>query len=152
MRLNTLKTIVGIFMICAHFGAMMYVLALGAQYFRFDQALDIILILAPLFSAFTLAIVADFVKHRSQRAAGPRVNGAFVFVTVFFPIIYTIAIFGLITAWPLGWIAKIEQLRRGVAACETLIGAALGIAMGALFEMPKGGQYKSSRMHNKVGN
>jgi hypothetical protein len=150
MRLNKLKTIVGIFMICAHFGAMMYVLALGAQYFSFDQALDIVLILAPLFSAFTLAIVTDFVKHRSQRAAGPRVNSAFVFVTLFFPIIYTVAIFGLITAWPMGWIAKIEQLRRGVAACETLIGAALGIAMGALFEMPKGSEHKSSPSRDEV--
>ena len=103
------------------------------------------LILAPLFSAFTLAIVTDFVKNRSRRDAGPRVNGAFVFVTLFFPIIYTIAIFGLITAWPIGWIGKIEQLRRGVAACETLIGAALGIAMGALFEMPKVTERKSSR-------
>ena len=149
MRLNLLKTIVGIFMICAHFGAMLYVLALGAQYFTFDQALDIVLILAPLFSAFTLAIVTDFVKNRSQRAVGPRVNGAFVFVTLFFPIIYTIAIFGLITAWPMGWIGKIEQLRRGVAACETLIGAALGIAMGALFEIPKTTERKSSRAQDE---
>jgi hypothetical protein len=135
MRFNNLKTLVGILLVCAHFGAMFYVLLLGVQYFTFDQALDIILLLARLFSAFTLAIVTDFVQHRHSRARGPLVNGAFVFVALFFPLLYTVAIFGLISAWPFGWIAKMDQLRRGVAACETLIGAALGIVMGALFDV-----------------
>lgn len=124
-------------MIFSHFGATAFVLALAAKYFTFDQALDIISILAPLFSVFTLAVVSDFVKHRTQHAPGPHVNSAFVFVTLFFPVIYTIVVLGLIFAWPMGWIAKIDQLRRGVAACETLIGGGLGIVMGALFELPK---------------
>jgi hypothetical protein len=137
MRLNKLKISVGIFMICSHFGAMLLVICLAARYFTFDQALDIVLILAPLFSAFTLGIVSDFVRNRTSHATGPLVNRPFVFVTLFFPFIYTVAVFGLIIAWPMGWIAKIEQLRRGVAACETLIGAGLGIVMGTLFEIPK---------------
>jgi hypothetical protein len=124
-------------MICGHFGAILLVVVLAAQYFTFDQALDIILLIAPLFSAFTLGVVSDFAKNRTKYATGPRVNGAFVFVAFLFPIIYTVAVFGIILAWPVGWIAKIEQLRRGVGACETLIGAGLGVVMGTLFEVPK---------------
>jgi hypothetical protein len=136
MHFNHLKTLIGIFFICAHFGAILYVLLLGVQYFTFDQELDVILLLAPLFSAFTLGIVTDFVKHRQSRARGPRVNGAFVFVSLFFPLVYTIAIFGLVYAYgPLGWIGKFDELRRGVAGCETIIGAALGIVMGTLFDI-----------------
>ena len=119
----------------AHFGATLYVLLLGRDYFTFDQVLDILLLLAPLFSAFTLGIVTDFVKHRESRARGPRVNGAFVFIALFFPLLYSIGIFGLISAYPLIVMTKFDQIRRGLAARETLLGAALGIVMGALFDL-----------------
>lgn len=121
-------------MILAHFGAMLLVVLLAKSHFTFDQCVDLVFILAPLFSAFTLAVIADFVKRRHSTAKGKRVNGAFLFITLFFPLVYALAVFGFISAWPLGWIDRIDQLKRSLAATETLLSASLGLVFGALFE------------------
>lgn len=143
MKLNILKSIIGISMVCSHFGAMLFVLVLGTNYFTFDQALDVILILAPLFGAFTLAIVSDFIRNREKKAKGPSVNAPFVFITLFLPSVYVIAVFGLIAAWPLEWITSIDQLKRGVAVCETVVGASLGLVIGSLFDLRVQGNVSS---------
>ncbi len=137
MHANNLKSIVGSFMVVAHFSAMALVLFLGKDYLTYDQCLDIILILAPLFSAFTLAVVSDFIRHRHVIAKGKKVNKRFIFIALFIPLIYTISLFTLILAWPFEWINDITRFRRSISVCETVIGGAVGLIMGTLFDFRK---------------
>jgi hypothetical protein len=137
MKRDTLKSTVGLFLILAHFGAICLPFILAYWSFRLEEAGKIALVLAPVFSLYTVAIVKDIIKNQSARSSNKIVNLNFVFISFFFPVLFSIALYGIIIAYALSWIDDFDEMRNALSGVEIIFGVYLGFILDNLFKLPK---------------
>jgi len=139
MTREILKTTVGIYLVVVHFAAILGVFYLGFTVLELEDALDVIFIMAPIFSVHSTLIVKDFIKNQTRRRKGPRVNRSFMFVSFFLPIVFTIALGIIIFGFANNLITTPALLKRCFAVLETVFGLYLGFVTENLFRDGTGG-------------
>lgn len=128
-----LRTLIGLGLVATHFVAIGYILLLTRKYLEFGQALDLILILAPLFSMFTLAVIRHAVATQESEDDMTVLSPMFCLLSYFVTAAFIIAIIGLITALPLKLITSVDELKKAVGICEALIATYTGLIVETLF-------------------
>jgi hypothetical protein len=136
MNRDTLKTAIGVYLILAHFGAICLVLSFSGRYLEFADAVEMALIMTPVFSLYSVAIIKDFIANQSHHQAIARVNFNFVFISFFLPVIFTSAIYAVLFCWRAGVIASLADFRKAISACEVLFGVYMGFVIDNLFHLP----------------
>jgi hypothetical protein len=132
-RRGGLRMLIGLSLVATHFLAIAYILMLTLRYLRFDDALDLVLILAPLFSMFTLAVVRHAVTTQEAAEDETRLSAMFCIISIGITFFFIFAIFALITALPLKLITSVDGLKKGVGVCEVLIATYMGLIVETLF-------------------
>jgi hypothetical protein len=137
MKIESLRTGVGIFFIIVHFAALLYVVLVVRNSLSTSETLEVVLLLSPLFSVYTTAIVKKFLADPHSRTRGRVASGRYIFVVLFFPGVFAFAIFAILYQYKAGPIATVADLRQYLAACETVAGCYLGLVMGNMFDAPQ---------------
>jgi len=106
--------------------------------FQFEEMTTAVALITPMFASFTTVIVKQVIAERSKRVvASPAVNGAFVFLSFFFPALF-VAYLGVITflkAFNVK-IENVEQFKGLLAVGETGFAVYIGMFIGSLFQQP----------------
>lgn len=99
------------------------------------DALSILAAVAPLFVAFTAAIIKHAIAtSTNKKDTSPQVNGYFVTLTFFVPSIFCIAVYGVFLSFAFDWIEiTADQTKISLAAVEAALAAFVGYFVDALF-------------------
>jgi hypothetical protein len=133
MNRDVLKSIIGIYLIIAHAAAIFGVVLLH-RYLDLKDQFELISIMTPVFAVHTSAVVKDFIKNQSRSRSTKRVNFNFVFISFFFHVVLTAALFGTLLTFRLGIIDTVDNLRHAVLTCEVCFGVYLGLLTENLFK------------------
>lgn len=133
MRIRLIRAIFGIGLICAHFAAILYTFWLSRDRLETKEALEIALIMTPIFTVHTLAALNYFVRQAEVSGDTARVSVEFVVVSFLIPSGFVVFIFGSLYMYSLGSIATPDLLKELIGATETLFGAYLGVLSERLF-------------------
>jgi hypothetical protein len=99
-----------------------------------DQAIELALLIIPLFAGFTSAVVTHVMTPVSERARLPRLDRAAVFVSYLFPAAFLIltAIFITIYVRDLADLS-FETLKKVIGILESGVGVYVGVIFARLF-------------------
>jgi hypothetical protein len=147
MPIHVLKNTVGLIMIPSHLAAILYcIIALSPRY---GDTLELILILSPVFSLYTLIIFRDFAKEAIQPAgavtnANPEhVTTIFSALSISIVVVFCGSIFVVMFLYVNQVIETEPLLRKWLSGIEVLLGAYLGVIMETLF--PAGRQRSDTK-------
>lgn len=134
---SRLRNTISIFLIVSHVVIFLLLIVMfmigGLTQPEFTTSLSVVV---PMLAALTgLAVgYVTTVKKRAQMAAfSEELSGVYVFTTFLLPIVFVVAIAGLIIAKVTNY-ASFEQFKLALAAVETTFGAYTGKVLASLFD------------------
>jgi hypothetical protein len=134
---SRLRNTISIFLIVSHVLIFLLLIVMfmigGLTQPEFTTSLSVVV---PMLAALTgLAVgYVTTVKKRAQMAAfSEELSGVYVFTTFLLPIVFVLAIAGLIIAKVTNY-ASFEQFKLALAAVETTFGAYTGKVLASLFD------------------
>jgi hypothetical protein len=132
MTIATVRHTVGLGLVAVHFGVLALVGILTAiDRFAIDELFLVVGLLGPLFAAYTTAIVrsllADSPVARVKTVGWPKAALA-LGIPAFFCLVIVAA-----TLWKAFGSLELESLVKIVGLTETLLGAYVGLVIGAFF-------------------
>jgi hypothetical protein len=132
-----LRNLISVFLIVAHvviFGLIVLLRLLhGLTTTEFSTAVSII---APMLGAATglaISYVIGAKKKPRKSAASPELSGVYVFTALFLPVLFVLAIAGIVILTATGF-TSFEEFKAALAAVETIFGAYTGRMLASLFE------------------
>jgi hypothetical protein len=136
MNRKHVESIVGAFLLIGHSFILFYIFYLIKDVFFINQALDLALIISPLFSAYLTLIVKFFLKPLNKKVI-QLVGFNYTFVSFFYPFIFLVSIFLSIHLYKSQAIESFDNLKKIIGAIEVSFGIYLGIIIERLFPRVK---------------
>jgi hypothetical protein len=133
MTRGTVKNCVGAFLLLTQAFCIGGVVVLMGDYLQVSDGLDVLFIVAPIFSAYSMAVVREFLRGTSDAADARVAPFGFVFVSFLFPVLFACALAAVLWGFRIGVIESIDTLKRAFAAVETVFGVYVGAVTHALF-------------------
>jgi hypothetical protein len=131
MPRNQLKSIVAWIIILGHLGLI--VTLLTNEILSVDQKIKVLLALAPIATAYFVAVVKNIIGAQKVFAPGPMVNVNFVAISILLPSIFILFIFYLIKGYPTQLADDSDLLQRWIAGLEVGLGGTVGLVVDDLF-------------------
>jgi len=138
MSRSALQSIVGLYLIFAHVTVIIAIFWLSRSHLSFDDALDVVFIVGPVFAAHTTVVVREFVRTASVRQRRQRTTATFAVISFLFPIAFSVGAAFLLFGYADGTVDTPKSLKRGFGALEVAFGTYLGIIVDHLFRELKG--------------
>ena len=135
-----LRNRLGIFLIVAHFGILLLIIAFWLHGgFLVDEMTTAIAIIAPFFAAYTTAILRYIIDSKHHVAArGRDVTPVFAFMAFMIPSLFIalVAAAVVMKAFNIG-LTSFEDFKILLGAAETIFGVYVGQLIFSLFEQQK---------------
>jgi hypothetical protein len=131
MRKEVVKTTVGWTIIVGHFtlGGMVLLNSL----FTTDQRIAILLVLAPVFTAYFVSVVRSFVENILPVPSGPRVSWNYALICIIIPLAQFSTAFYLLLSYPSDISSDAQNLQKWLSGTEVFLGGTLGLVVDNLF-------------------
>jgi hypothetical protein len=137
MTESRLQAVLGVLLIISQFGvilATMYIYVRGGL--RFDEMSTAIALLVPMFAVHTTTVVKFFVANK--HATNPRevpVTSTFVFLSIFFPVVFVLALLCVIGLKSYGIaFASFNEFRVALGLVQTCFAVYIGLFISSLYE------------------
>jgi hypothetical protein len=133
MYKEKLKTLLGVFLISTHAGAILWVISLGRHFLEFADVVGLALIIMPMFALHSTAVVKEFLKTQAITGRGRKVNFRYAFVVFLFPLLFAASLAAMLLGYTGGFVATVDQLKVGIAAAESAFGVYIGLVTRDMF-------------------
>ena len=136
MTNRSLQNLVGVFLVASHFLIILFIILLWVMQsgFEFLQMLDTIAVMAPMFAAFSPAILTSILNAKVvSYKDGDMVESVRVFMSVFIPGIFVLVLAIII----IGWVERameFHEFKIALAVTETAFGVYVGAVLRSLFQ------------------
>jgi hypothetical protein len=131
-----LKSLLGAVLVVSHIGLIFLIVALFAAHgFAFDEMTTLLSIIAPMFAAYTTAVVRYFISHRHRKVTLGQTSREAVIIVLLFPTLFGLALATLVVlkAFNLAF-ENFEQLKVLIAAMEGIFAAYIAFIVTEFFE------------------
>jgi len=139
MKKSALKNVVGVLILLTQASCIGGIVLLMQDYLKPADGMDLLFVIAPIFSAYSMAVVRDFLMASKARADRRVVPFGYIFVSLLFPLLFATSLGAVLWGFKIGVLQEIDTLKRGVAIIETLFGVYLGAVTHELFGTVGGG-------------
>jgi hypothetical protein len=133
MGLNYVKSIVGWIIVLGHLSIGAVVLLAKDNVFNPSQKSAVLLVLAPVFSIYFVAVVRSFIAGRENSGPGTAVNYNYVAIVVLLPIVQLAAAHYLVISYPGAIATDTQALQQWLSALEVFLGGTVGLIVENLF-------------------
>jgi hypothetical protein len=133
MYKERLKSILGIFLVSTHAGAILWVISLGRHFLEFADVVSLALIIMPMFTLHSTTVVKEFLKTQASTGRGRKVNLRYAFVVFLFPLLFAGSLASMLVGYMGGFVATVDQLKVGIGVTESAFGVYLGLVTRDIF-------------------
>lgn len=136
MTQQRLASFVGLFLVISHFAILVLVIASPLYGLHAEQALELAMIIAPLFAAFSTVIIKHFIRNKAKTTdESPELSVPFVMLSFFLPLVFVIVIIGIFLGFALDIVAMtFTQTKTVIGSLEILFGVYVGMITDSLFQ------------------
>jgi hypothetical protein len=130
---NFVKTIVGWTIIGGHIGIIIYIFFGKADTWDIHRQMSSALTVAPVFTAYFVAVIKNFVDTSEEFGPGRMVNWNYAAVSFLIPVCLMGGVFYVVYVFPTEQFSKPESLQQVLAGLEVLLGGVVGYVVDSLF-------------------
>jgi len=138
MNNNQLRNFIGTLLVFGQGFILCYIFFLLKDTFFMSEALELAALITPLFSVFLVAITKNFLNTRNT--VGRKVGYPFIFISLFYPVVFLIALFLAIFLYQNKTIEAFAGLKKVIGVVETSFGIYLGLVIEKIFPQPAAGE------------
>ena len=130
---NLVKTVVGWSIVLGHIGILVYIFVGKSDTWDLDRKMAAALTVAPVFAAYFVAVVKNFVGTAEEAGRGPKVNYNYAVISFFVPACLLIGVAYVIYIFPSDDFADPQRLQQVLAGLEVCLGGVVGLVVDNLF-------------------
>ena len=134
---NYVKTTVGWTIIAGHLGIILYIFAGKTDTWDINRQISAALTVAPVFTAYFVAVVKSFVDSGSDHGPGRMVNWNYAIISFLLPVCLMAGVVYVVYVFPTEQFSKPESLQQVLAGLEVLLGGVVGYVVDNLFPRPE---------------
>jgi hypothetical protein len=134
---NLVKTIVGWTIVLGHIGILVYVFLGKSDTWDVDRKMSAALTVAPVFTAYFVAVVKNFIAKGEESGPGPMVNYNYAAISFFVPACLLAGVAYVVYAFPSEQFSEPERLQQVLAGLEVCLGGVVGFVVDNLFPRPE---------------
>jgi len=136
---NQVKTIVGWTIVIGHLGILIYIFLGKSGTWDIDRKMSAALTIAPVFTAYFVAVVKNFIARGEEFGPGPMVNFNYAAISFIVPICLLAGVIYVIYTFPSEQFSEPERLQQVLAGLEVCLGGVVGLVVDNLFPSPQAG-------------
>lgn len=134
---NYVKTTVGWTIIVGHLGILLYIFFGKTATWDIGRQMSAALTVAPVFTAYFVAVVKSFVDSGTDHGPGVMVNWNYAIVSFVIPAFLMVGVLYVVYVFPTEQFSKPESLQQVLAGLEVLLGGVVGYVVDNLFPRPE---------------
>jgi hypothetical protein len=119
--------------ILGHLGILIYIFLGKTATWDMDRKMTAALTVAPVFAAYFVAVVKNFVAGAEDAGTGPKVNYNYALISFILPAILLLGIIYIVHIFPTQEFSKPEKLQQALAGLEVCLGGTVGFVVDSLF-------------------
>jgi len=137
MSKNLVKTIVGWTIVLGHIGIIVYIFLGKSGTWDVERKMSAALTVAPVFTAYFVSVVKNFIAKGEELGPGPVVNYNYAAISFFLPACLLGGLVYVVYSFPSEQFSEPERLQQILAGFEVCLGGVVGYVVDNLFPRPE---------------
>lgn len=130
---NKVKALVGWTIVFGHVGILIYIFVGKSDTWDIERKMSAALIVAPVFTAYFVAVVKNFIAKGEEFGPGPKVNFNYAAISILVPMMLLAGVAYVIYVFPSEQFSEQGRLQQALAGLEVCLGGVVGFVVDNLF-------------------